>query len=62
MLKDAHCCHFPFYDENDVALFCVLDGHAGQEAALLAAQLLPKVFHELSAAQATPVLTFFFRN
>jgi len=40
--EDAHCCHFPFFENNDVALFCVLDGHAGQEAALAAAQLIPK--------------------
>jgi serine/threonine protein phosphatase PrpC len=41
-VQDAHCCHHPFFDESDIALFCVLDGHAGREAALTAAQLIPK--------------------
>ncbi|KAL6045319.1 mgpp2cl-1, protein phosphatase 2C-like protein 1 [Balamuthia mandrillaris] len=44
--EDAHCVHYPFFNDKDCALFCVFDGHAGKDASLAATRLFPEEFRK----------------
>ena len=41
--QDAHCENYPLFEDKDMALFCVFDGHSGRDAATAAADVFPKV-------------------
>uniref|UniRef100_A0A6B2L5R3 PPM-type phosphatase domain-containing protein n=1 Tax=Arcella intermedia TaxID=1963864 RepID=A0A6B2L5R3_9EUKA len=42
-MEDTHYCSFPFTSQN-LALFCVFDGHAGKDCASELITLFPKIF------------------